>query len=341
MSESTFDNKISIQKVLSIEPIKHSWDTLVTDYYQTYDFSCYLETYNKCSQRYYVLYDCEVLKAGAILYTLPVNVLTFSQRKLSLLMNVIGVAASVDSSGLLGEAKYFNIIIDYILAHEKGVTLCLNYDSTIIHNQLIQLNALPTIVLKHNFNDVGSYLNNMRHHYRRRAIHAMNKFEEIVKTYESCNCFTDVHYRLYINVMEKSKTKLELLSKDFFTNLPNNFMLTSYYNIEKVLLSWHITCEYKDVFSFLFGGINYEKRDEFHAYYNNLIGIIHEGIDKGYKIINLGQTPEIPKMRLGGECIPKNMFIYHSNIMIRFIFKILRKQIEYKCNSETLMVFKK
>lgn len=275
-----------------------------------------------------------------MVYTLPVNVLTFSHKKLSLSMNVIGVAASVDSPGLIGNPDYFDRIIEYIIKKEKGIILGLNYESSIMHKQLIQLNALPTIVLKHSFTDFESYLVRMRHHYRRRVIRATEMFAEVRKTNESCMAFTDEHYRLYLNIMERTKTRLEILPQDFFKNLPAHFMLTSYYNKEKELLTWHITCEFKGVYSFLFGGINYEKRDAFDAYYNNLIGIVREGIEKGYKTINLGQTAEVPKMRLGGECIPKKMFLYHRNKLIRYLFKIFRKQIAYKGHFEALQVFR-
>lgn len=330
-----------VQNVSSIEPIKHLWDPLAADYYQTSDFTVHLEIYNKCCQRYYVLYENDVLKAGAIIYTLPVNVLTFSRKKLSIPMNVIGVAASVDSAGLIGDTDYYDKIVDYIIKTEKGALLCLNYETAIKHSKIIELNALPTIILKHSFVDFSSYVANMRHHYRRRVIHAINKFGEVRKTREFCQSFTDEHYRLYLCIMARTKTRLEILSKDFFRHLPDSFMLTSYYNKEGELLSWHITCEFKEVYSFLFGGINYERRDEFDSYYNNLIGIVHEGIDKGYRTVNLGQTAEIPKMRLGGECVPKRMFIYHRNTLIRLIFRIFKRQLEHKSNSNTPIVFKK
>jgi hypothetical protein len=339
MPKSTI-RQIKIERISSLEPVKSLWDSVVTDYFQTYAFTCHLEKFNNCSQRYYVLYENEVLKSGAIMYTLPVNILTFSKKSLSVKMNVIGVAASVDSSGLIGDQKYFDKLINHILENEKGIILCLNYDSKINNKYLIQLNALPTIIFKHNFVDFKSYLENMRHHYRRRIIHSINKFEEVIRTSESCNLFTGGHYQLYLYIMARSKTKLEILSIDFFRNLSDNFMLTSYYNTKNELLIWHITCEFQNKYSFLFGGINYEKRDEFDAYYNNLIGIINEGIDKGCKTINLGQTAEVPKMRVGGERISKRMFLYHRNLMIRGLFKIFSKQLEYKCNSETLKVFK-
>ena len=340
METPTLNKQIKIEKLSSIEPIKFLWDSLVTDYFQTNNFSLHLEKFNKCNQRYYVLYENAILKSAAILYTLPVNVLTFSKKNLSIKMNVIGVSASVDSSGLIGNPLYFEKLINYIFENETGFILCLNHESNINIKTLIQLNTLPTIIFKHDFKDFKTYLGNMRHHYRRRVVHAMNKFDGITRMSELCNVFTDEHYKLYLNIMTKSKTKLEILSAEFFKNLPENFMLTSYYSTKGVLLTWHITCEYQNTYSFLFGGINYELRDEYDAYYNNLIGIIQEGIEKGYKTINLGQTAEIPKMRVGGLQVSKKMFIYHKNSIIRLIFKIFSKQLEYKTNSESLTVFK-
>lgn len=340
MSKSILTKQIEIKKIFSIEPIKDLWDSLANDYFQTFEFLSHLEKYNSCSQRYYVLYENDVLKSTAIVYTIPINILTFSYKSLPIKMNVIGVAASVDSSGLIGDYKYYDRLIQFTLENEKGFILGLNYESKIKHQQIIQMNALPTIIFKHDFIDYESYLENMRHHYRRRIIQANKKFEEVSTSSESCKSFKDEHYRLYLNIMERSKTKLEILSIDFFKNLPQNFNLISYYSLENELLTWHITCRYKKVFSFLFGGINYEQRDAYDSYYNNLIGILKEAIDKGFKNINLGQTAETPKMRIGGERVQKRMFMYHKNILIRGVLKLFSKQLENKHNCETLKVFK-
>ena len=66
-----------------------------------------------------------------------------------------------------------------------------------------------------------------------------------------------------------------------------------------ILLAWHISI-FDD--SFLFGGINYELRDRFDSYCNNLISIIKEGFDTQCKTINFGQN----SIKTTAEFIIKN-----------------------------------
>jgi hypothetical protein len=340
MEKGLINEQVSIEKLNSTEPIKQQWDSLVVDFFQSSVFLNHIEKSNFCFQRYYVLYKSNVLIAGAIVYTLPVNILTFSNKSFTVKMNVIGVPASVDSSGLIGNKNYSEYLVEYILKEEKGLVLCLNYESAINIKSLIQLEALPTIIFKNYFDNYQDYLTSMRHHYRRRTLGAIKKFKGVRTERCTCNFFTQEHYQLYLNIMTKTKTKLEILTMSFFNVLPENFSLTSYYTDDNELLTWHITCEAQDTFSFLFGGINYKLRDKFESYYNNLLGIIQEGIEKGYKTINLGQTAEIPKMRLGGQPAQKKMFIYHKNWMIRNTIWLFKNKLGYKNDIKILKVFK-
>lgn len=340
MTDLNQDKPITISKISGLEPIKEHWDSLTADYFQTAGFIEHLQKYNFCNQRYYLLYESDILKAGAIVYTLPVNLLTFSNKELKIKMNVIGIAASVDSSGIIGDPLYFDQLVAEILSREKGIILCLNYNGEISVPGIVKLQTLPTVIFKHDFNNYETYLRSMRHHYRRRMVQAAAKFSNVETITGSCLAFSDEHYKLYLNILLRSKTKLETLSSDFFKNLNSDFTLTSYYTKDKVLLTWHITCSYREVYSFLFGGINYEIRDEFEGYYNNLLGIIREAIEKGFKTVNLGQTAEIPKMRVGGKLVSKRLFLYHHNSLIQLLLKLFRPMLEYKQKSKPLNVFK-
>lgn len=340
MPETKPDKQITISSISCIEPVKEQWNSLTGDYFQAAGFSEHLQKYNYCNQRYYLLYESNNLKAGAIVYTLPVNLLTFSKKELRIKMNVIGIAASVDSSGIIGDPLYFDQLVAEILSREKGIVLCLNYNGEISVPGIVKLQTLPTVIFKHDFDNFETYLRSMRHHYRRRMVLASARFRDVETITGSCLAFTEEHYKLYLNILSRSKTKLETLTSDFFKNLNSDFTLTSYYNKDKVLLTWHITCSYREVYSFLFGGINYESRDEFEGYYNNLLGIIKEAIEKGFKTVNLGQTAEIPKMRVGGKLVPKRLFLYHHSSLIQMLLKLFKPLLEYKQKSKPLNVFK-
>jgi hypothetical protein len=332
-----------IEKILSATNLNSSWDKLTESVYQSSDFLIHLEQNNPCCQRYYLLYNEDRLIAGAIVYSLKINLLTFSKFKLNLPFTIIGVPCSVDGNAIIGDEKYYNLLIEYILKEEKGIILCLNYDNPLKINGIIQMQTLPTIVFENNFNSWEDYLNELKHNYRRRVSQALRKYDGIIKTSEACNTFTDNHYSQYLSIMEKTKTKLEILSKDFFQNLNNNFVLHSLYKDEN-LLTWHITT--KDnrnanlMYYFLFGGINYSLRDKYDSYFNNLISIIQEGIELKAKKISLGQTAEISKIRLGGELIPKRMFLYHSNRIINLLLYTFRNQLTNKSKSIQANIYK-
>jgi hypothetical protein len=331
---------VAIDLHTQVNSISKAWDSLNPEFFLSASFLQYLEKFNYCNQRYYTLTAGGNIKAGAIVYSLPVDLFTFSKKSLKFKMNIIGIPFSVDSSGIIGDENYFNELINHILSLEKGMILCLNYENAINHKDIVQLKALPTLVLNHyKFDSFDEYLSNMRHNYRRRIVKALEKFKNVKTERGNCDSFSDNHYSLYLSIMSKTKTKLEVLSKDFFINLPEKFVLTSYYSNDK-LLAWHITYSKSSIFSFLFGGMDYELRDEFDSYYNNLLGVVRAGIEGGFDLINLGQTAENAKARIGAMLVEKKMFLYHKNLLIRKTLKLFSKQLEYKANIENFKIFK-
>ena len=115
---------------------------------------------------------------------------------------------------------------------------------------------------------------------------------------------------------------------EFFKDLPNTFHLNSF-RIKEKLLYWNISFEHNNTYHFLFGGMDYSERDTYDSYANNLVSIIKDGLDMNCSQINLGQTAEISKSRLGAVPLPKAMFLYHKNKLINGIFRSLRTQLTY------------
>lgn len=329
-----------IKKKNTVFNIKIDWDTLTKSVYQNRNFLSHLEKQNPCLQRYYLGYKNNALVTGAVVYSLKVNILTFSKYCLNLPLTIIGIPASVDAVGIVGKNKYHEELLSFILKKESGLILCLNYDTSLEIQGIIEMQTLPTLMIEQCANSWQNYLQSIRHNYRRRILRSEEKISNILIKNELCNNFTDEHYQLYLNIMQITKTKLEILSKNFFVYLPSEFKLYSYYH-EGKLLTWHITTKFKNIYYFLFGGLNYDLRDKYDAYYNNLIQIIREAIAIKSKSINLGQTAEIPKNRLGARLIKKKMFIYHHNVFIRSIFRLTKGLLNYKTKTKETSIYKK
>ena len=327
-------------KVISApDQISKEWDFLADSFYMTKAFLSHLHTFNFCDQRYYELYDNGILVYGTVVYTLKVNLLTFSKLKWFLKMHVIGIPVSIATPPYVGKEEFAEYLIDHILNVEKGLFLGINFTKDYCTARVANMRTLPTIVMDVNFEDFETYKRSIRYPYRRRLTKHESHFKTVESKTTSCFEFTDYHYRLYLDIMKRTKTKLEILSSDFFKNLPENFKLTSHYLNEKIL-AWQIVTVENSKLYFLFGGMDYENRDTYSSYYNNLLGILKFAVQNRFKTLDFGQTAELAKLRLGGEISERRMFLHHSNKFLNWIIKKVKSLIEYSYKSEAPKVFK-
>ena len=146
-------------------------------------------------------------------------------------------------------------------------------------------------------------------------------------------------YQQYLEVLKRSKGKLETLSQEFFQNLPSNFSLTSFYLSDR-LIGWYITTIFGGKFYFFLGGIDYTQNRQYNTYFNILLKVVKDGIENKVSEIDLGQTAEIPKLRLGGILVEKFMLGYHSNLIMGKLLKAGKRFLEYSTVVDEPHVFK-
>ena len=115
----------------SARELDPNWDILCDSIYQKKKFLVHAEKYNDCNQRYYLGYNGNGLETGGVVYSLKVNVLTFAKYRLTLPMTIIGIPASVDAQGIVGNRNYYEELVNEILKNESGLILCLNYNSSL------------------------------------------------------------------------------------------------------------------------------------------------------------------------------------------------------------------
>lgn len=316
------------------------WENIAGDYFQRREFLTHLEKYNKCGQKYYVMRDeTGAFLCGAIVYTLKQDLLTFLKIPSPLKMNFVGVPCSVSSGGLIGREAYCAEMAGYIMREEKGMTVGLNLTHMLPGIDCACGNTLPVIVFENRFSTFEEYKSALRSDYKRRYKIIAGQFMGVRAEASGCDKFTVEMYGCYIDVLKRSKGKLETLSYDFFRNLPEPFELSAYYAGIK-LLGWHITLKDLNKFYFFLGGINYALNEKYATYINQLYNIIKKGIDCGYKIIDLGQTAEIPKMRLGGELHERFMFGFHSNGLMNSFLKTFQGLLVYGIKIPAAHVFR-
>jgi len=320
---------IRIVKRISASELPKEWDACTQSYFQQREFLSYAESWNPCKQRYYWLMEDNVFRAGAIVYTLTLNLLTFLHIPSPVAMHVIGVPIGTATAGYFGEIPYRQSLLTRILEIEHGLILTLNANTTDNLPVGVKCRMVPTTIFHNPFKSWSEYTCTMRALHRRRLFQIERCAEKLIRVLTDCSSFTEKHYQLYRQVHDRAPAKLETLTYDFFLHLPKRFKLASYYQGE-VLVSWTITVHDGMYFMYFFGGMDYAKLKETKSYFVGLAYIVRDCIEQGHPMLDLGQTADEPKLRFGGRLERKDMYLTHHQIVVRTLLKWFRSFIEYR-----------
>ncbi|MEI6519843.1 MAG: GNAT family N-acetyltransferase [bacterium] len=312
---------VTIERIDDPAKLPDEWDSLAANYWQRRLFLHHAHSYNPCQQRYYLLINDGIISAGAIVYTLRLDLLTYLAIPSPVAMQIVGIPCSVSASGIIGKIENQAMLLDKIMEIEKGFLLCLNLDCLPAQSSMFTGRTLPTMVLNRSFASWDEYIKSLRSPYRRRLIQIENKLSSFTITTTPCSEYTEEMHKLYLQVYHRSKDKLEKLSADFMRNLPADFALTRYEKDNK-LYGWTISLHDDKNWFFFLGGRDYRISSSDNIYFCMLQMVLKQAINAGTQVIDFGQTAEIPKMRLGGKLHEKYMLGHHSN---RFIHSILHK----------------
>ena len=309
------------------------WNELAENYFQQTEFLSHTEKYNACKQRYYLCFEEDKLVSAAIVYSLSLDILTFIKVKSPLRMHIVGIPCSVSSPGIFGDHGAIEVLKKHIYQVEKGFILLLNLIEKPAGSDSGTGKTLPTVVLSSHFTDWQDYISSLRSNYRRRLNHINKPNKELSIEKKYCSEFTDVMYEQYLQVYKRSSGKLEKLSCDFFKHLPSVFNMTVCTKLNEVI-GWNIALSDQHTHYFFLGGIDYSQNKSCQTYLRLLSAIIKDGIENKAECIELGQTAEIPKMRMGGKLTQRYMEAHHSNAILNKLIKLCGSLLEYKKKPE-------
>jgi predicted N-acyltransferase len=186
--------------------------------------------------------------------------------------------------------------------------------------------TLPTTFLDVKWTSFDSYINSFRSQRKAKAKRDIRDFGKGDFDIEICRDFSryaDELYNLYCNVYEKSESKFEKLTPEFFANmsqnLKNNICAILVWDRGK-LIAFDLILEEQELLSPLYLGIDYTYNNEYKIYFNMIFQIIKYGIESGKKVIELGQTTYFPKLNVGARMEPLYIFIkFRNRILHKFL----------------------
>lgn len=222
----------------------------------------------------------------------------------------------------------------------------------------IQSWSIPYVDFNNKYENFSTYLQALRHSFRRQIKSNMNKvnFEAvgieqekldadfaIIEVINPRDADANTIYKQYINIMSKANSVLEFLNIDFFVNFLKNTNQTKILILQKdsIVIGNAILVEEGNKLSFMLIGIHEEYRNAYASYFNILNAVIAYGIQNKFAKIGMGQTSYYVKTRMGGQLAPMITYNYSSNKLIYIILKVFNKLIFPEVNPQQYPVFKR
>ena len=179
--------------------------------------------------------------------------------------------------------------------------------------------SLDMHVFEEPFQNFEHYLSNLNSHYRydiRRSRRKLDRAGVTISRWEDPATiralYTEALHQRYLDVVEKSENKLEILPVDFFHELtrqfPRQVALTGLVKDGQILaFNWSLTNDAS--YQFMFCGIDYSANAKMDLYFNLMYSELDYALQSGAREIKVGQTASQFKTRLGCSQRPLHLFI--------------------------------
>jgi len=324
----------------SAHELPAEWDQVGrANYALQRDFLRVMETANPCAQRYYGFRDAHG-SLDSIVMTLVqerLNLLMFTPFAFSVPATLIYVPISASTAGMAcGTATRAQVAV--FLSGLRGLTLVLNLPDSFELPSFARVATCPRIRLALRWSSFEAYLNDLRSGYRRRAILACRKAAPLTfRTLADTNEFTIEHFSLYEQVYNKSSIRVEKLSLAYFQTCPATIIVAEFAGKPVGFVQ---LLAYRTELIFGFIGLDYTVNREFDLYQNLMLKIVDYGITHHYTSIDLGQTADETKLKLGGDYELLYAHLRHHNPLLDTLLRMLLPLIAYRPLTQQFHVFK-
>lgn len=327
---------INTKEYSTARHLPREWDHFTRDnIYLSLSFLMAMERVSKRQPKYYMYYENNDLIACFIVFKKIQNI--FEMRKWLYFpwpTNFVYVLLSANAPGIK-----FNTDFGKELNKLKGLKVILNLDKENAFSSFSSGYYLSSMILKNKWSSFNDYLMSMRSNYRYRLKSALKKGSCLSKRILKNNQeFTLEMYRLYKQVYGRAKFRLDKLELDYFKL---NFFKIIVFEKDNRPMAFIQLVEDGEKLWFGFVGFDYKLNHRYDLYVNALIAIVEYGINNGFSEIDLGQTAEDTKMKMG--CIMKNRYacIGHSNKIMNYFIKITGKIYYYSPQQYNFHIFNK
>jgi len=195
--------------------------------------------------------------------------------------------------------------------------------------------SMPMTRLAISFKDFDEYLGTLGYISRKSLRRKFRKTERAAKiNMEVVNDITPLIeeiFPLYLQVHERSPMKFENLSKKFFTRAANEMPANARFFIWRIrnrIVAFSFALLSGDTLYDEVIGLDYDVALDLHLYFYTMRDVIRWAIDQKLRYYVSGPLNYDPKLHLGHELAPLDLYVRHTNALLNPIFKIALKYLE-------------
>ncbi len=196
----------------------------------------------------------------------------------------------------------------------------------------------PKCILRLRWDSFEGYVSSLRSDYRNRLKKVFARSGQLkIRFIDNRTEFGEELYALYLNVLGRSKTKIETLSRAYFQG---EFFKVFVAELDGRAVGFVQLLENGKELIFEFVGLDYRFNSDHQVYHRMLYEIIRYGIENRFESIDFGQTADDTKLKLGCEYTYLYAWLHHSNPVVQYFCKKFASKLVYRPLAEQYHVFK-
>ena len=195
--------------------------------------------------------------------------------------------------------------------------------------------SMPMTRLAISFRDFDEYLATLGHASRKSLRRKFRKTESAAKidmqVLSDVTEMIDQIYPLYLQVHERSPMKFERLTRDFFLRVSKEMPERARFFVWKIgdrIIAFSFALLFEDTLYDEVIGLDYDVALDLHLYFYTMRDVIRWAIDHKVREYVSGPLNYDPKLHLGHELLPLDLYVQHTNSFLNPIFKFALKYLE-------------
>jgi len=202
-------------------------------------------------------------------------------------------------------------------------------------NGYARIPSMPMTQLRLDYSDFEEYLNSLGKATRKNLRRKFRKTEAAAPI--SCQVVNDITpyvdqiYPLYLQVHDRSPQKFECLTKDYFCQLGRTMPERTRFFIWRQhgrAVAFSLCMVHGDTIYDEYLGLDYAVAYDLHLYFYTLRDIISWALKQGLKNYYSSPLNYDPKLHLGCDLVPLDLYVTHTRALLNPIFRRALKFLE-------------